>query len=70
MSKVHYTIREIAAKKGVSRQTVYSWIQSGQLKAIRKDIYGVNRVLVHWRDFERFTRPSVGRPLKYFQKSK
>jgi excisionase family DNA binding protein len=35
MNETYSTVKEIADKFRVSRQAVYDWIESGQLKAIR-----------------------------------
>lgn len=35
MNETYLTVKEIADKFRVSRQAVYDWIESGQLKAVR-----------------------------------
>lgn len=35
MNETYLTVKEIATKFRVSRQAVYDWIESGQLKAVR-----------------------------------
>lgn len=53
MNENYFTVKEIADKFRVSRQAVYDWIESGQLRAIRVG----KRVRIPESAIEGFARP-------------
>jgi excisionase family DNA binding protein len=61
MSEQYYTVREIAERFKVSRQSVYDWIAEGRLRAVKIG----NRTRIPESALEAFVQPiEPGEPLE------
>ena len=64
MMEEYYTVKEFAEQQGVSRQTVYVWIQHGFLEAVEDNVGPFKHFLISKKAAKRFKRPPMGRPKK------
>lgn len=55
-TKTLLTVREAANHLGISSQSVYRWIYSGQLPAVR---YGTRIIRIHASDLENLATPVI-----------
>ena len=64
MEEEHYTVKQFAEKMGVSKQSVYSWIDRGLLQAERRKIGDFTLILISRSVADEFRQPPMGRPRK------